>query len=93
MLIDRPSPTFHNNPYSNNSLALQMLLHTKDARGPILASVKVEEGWYLACKIREIRESGFCKILHPCFAKMALLKMTKSLNPRPPATFDLLILS
>lgn len=44
----------------------------------------VEEWKYLACKIYPAKDFGVWISLHTCFANTALLKTSKSLNPRPP---------
>lgn len=66
-----PFPIHFLKPQLSRSLPQQMLLHVKDGQFPSLASKKPEFMKYLACKICETREFGFCNILNACLAKSA----------------------
>lgn len=92
-LISFPSPTLHMAPFCRISLAESKLRHASEGREPGPASHKVVCGKYLACMIRATKEFRFCRILHSCLAKRALLNIAKSLNPMPPLAFDKPILS
>jgi hypothetical protein len=65
-----------------------ILLHAWDGIFPKLASMIDELGKYLACIILAVSESGFCRILHTCLARSALLNMIRSLKPNPPLSFE-----
>lgn len=64
-----------------------VLRHAKLGLWPIFASRKDVVGKYLALRSLAKRDPGFFINLHPCFDSIARLKLSISLNPRPPLDF------
>src|SRR4051812_21697963 len=93
MLVVSPSPILLTIPCAIISLPSKMALHICDGWFPNSASRSEQFGKYAAFKMQPLRDSGSVKSLHDCLAKRARLKSSRSLNPRPPICFGLVMTS
>jgi hypothetical protein len=83
--VNCPSRWCQLSPFVRTSLPERMLRHKNDGLDPNGASKKEHVGKYRALKTLENKDCGFCKILQHCFARRAVLKEDKFLNPNPPS--------
>lgn len=84
--FDRETNAYRSRP-------LRILLQVYDMPGFSVASNTKQSGWYFTLRTRAHRDSGFCKSRQLWRASMAMLKMCRSLNPRPPFFFVFINLS
>lgn len=82
-------PIRHPHPYFINSHPSNILLHTKDILGWVLASRIEVFGKYIFFSTLATKESSLVRILQPCFANSAKLKASSSRKPIPPFALGL----
>lgn len=89
--VSCPIPIHFLSPLVSNFFSQPILLHVRDRQLPSFDNKKDVFVKYLACRICEMRDFGFTKILYACFASSAWLYWTKFLKPSPRSLFGILV--
>ena len=82
-----PSPTLQTSPFLSRVMPLRIICQVHEIPDEAVASIILPAGKYLARSTLPTNDSGSCKSLYPCRASMPILKIWRSLKPRPPSLF------